>query len=108
MHEVRNVDLAKALLVSHSLRILYYIFDKPLHYITLQLKQEHYLFHSDPHFGPDCTADTVNGSKRYQHVPMNVADLPKIDAICYSHDHYDHLDEGSVKDLNDRFGKDCR
>ena len=33
-----------------------------------------------------------------------ISDLPHIDAVVISHNHYDHLDQSSVEDLNKRFG----
>lgn len=37
--------------------------------------------------------------KRFQPVPVRVKDLPKLDAIVISHDHFDHLDHGTVLQL---------
>ena len=44
--------------------------------------------------------------KRYQPPVVKLASLPKIDFIVISHDHYDHLDQGTVKhfiDASDAF-----
>jgi L-ascorbate metabolism protein UlaG (beta-lactamase superfamily) len=38
--------------------------------------------------------------------PINIDDLPKVDAVIISHDHYDHLDSKAITDLSkivDRF-----
>ena len=45
-----------------------------------------------------------------QHVlfTVNVPDLPNIDAVVISHDHFDHLDKMSVQELNRRFGASLR
>jgi len=40
------------------------------------------------------------GPKRWYPPPMALEDLPKLDAVLISHDHYDHLDYGSVVRLN--------
>jgi len=37
-------------------------------------------------------------------LPIEIAKLPKIDAVLFSHDHYDHLDYGSVQLLKDKVG----
>jgi len=36
-------------------------------------------------------------------VPIKVNDLPRVDAVVISHNHYDHLDYQSVMDLNRKF-----
>lgn len=45
------------------------------------------------------------GPKRYRPVPIAIKDIPCLDAVVISHNHYDHLDETSVEDLNKKFGK---
>jgi L-ascorbate metabolism protein UlaG (beta-lactamase superfamily) len=37
------------------------------------------------------------GPKRFFQPPMTLEDLPKLDAIIISHDHYDHLDKNTIK-----------
>ena len=32
--------------------------------------------------------------------PINIDDLPKVNAVIISHDHYDHLDSKAIKDLS--------
>jgi len=39
------------------------------------------------------------GPKRFHPPPIALADLPKIDAVLVSHDHYDHLDMQAVQTL---------
>ena len=45
------------------------------------------------------------GSKRFsEELPITIKQLPKIDAVLISHDHYDHLDYESIKALKDKVG----
>ena len=40
------------------------------------------------------------GPKRYSHPQIKISDLPPIDAVLLSHDHYDHLDRKTVQTLD--------
>ena len=59
---------------------------------------------TDPVFSTHCGPTWLLSLKRYRPVPCAVSDLPEIDAVCISHDHYDHLDFNTVTKLNRRFG----
>jgi L-ascorbate metabolism protein UlaG (beta-lactamase superfamily) len=39
------------------------------------------------------------GPRRFQPVPVPIDRLPPLDAVIISHDHYDHLDHGSILEL---------
>ncbi len=57
----------------------------------------------DPVFGQYAAPHPLLGRKRYNSkMPINIAELPPIDAIIISHDHYDHLDYESIKQLKDK------
>jgi L-ascorbate metabolism protein UlaG (beta-lactamase superfamily) len=42
------------------------------------------------------------GPRRFQPVPVGIADLPPLDAVIVSHDHFDHLDRAAVVALAER------
>lgn len=57
----------------------------------------------DPMFGPTPAPHPMLGKKRYSNgLPIDIDQLPEIDAIIMSHDHYDHLDYGSIKKLKNK------
>lgn len=57
----------------------------------------------DPMFGAVPAPSPLLGSKRFsKNLPIEIEKLPKIDAVILSHDHYDHLDYGSILKLKDK------
>ena len=46
---------------------------------------------TDPVFGDYASPGWYAGRKRFHPVPARLSELPRIDAIILSHDHYDHL-----------------
>jgi len=54
----------------------------------------------DPMFGPVPAPHPWLGRARFTDgLPLEIAQLPMIDAMMISHDHYDHLDYGSIQKL---------
>ncbi|WP_420125560.1 MBL fold metallo-hydrolase [Longimicrobium sp.] len=62
----------------------------------------------DPHFGSRASPFRFMGPKRFGPPGLALDALPPIDAVLLSHDHYDHLDEWSVRQLHRRFGDAIR
>ncbi|WP_224749824.1 MBL fold metallo-hydrolase [Polycladospora coralii] len=66
--------------------------------VLLQIDGKAILF--DPMLGESPSPFSSIGSKRFQkELPFQIEDLPPIDAVFISHDHYDHLDHGTIKKL---------
>jgi N-acyl-phosphatidylethanolamine-hydrolysing phospholipase D len=59
---------------------------------------------TDPIFSDRASPVQFAGPKRYQAPGIALKDLPRIDAVLISHNHYDHLDVASVKALNEQAG----
>jgi L-ascorbate metabolism protein UlaG (beta-lactamase superfamily) len=59
-------------------------------------------FLTDPVWSERCSPSSVLGPKRFFEPPLPLDQLPPIDAVVLSHDHYDHLDEPSIRVLNQR------
>lgn len=59
----------------------------------------------DPMFGPSPSPFSFVGSKRYSKDLLYIIDeLPLIDAVLITHDHYDHLDFPSIHRLKEKVG----
>ena len=57
---------------------------------------------TDPIFSERASPVQIFGPKRAQPPGVAMADLPPIDAVLISHNHYDHLDRASVALLDER------
>lgn len=57
---------------------------------------------TDPVWGPRASPTRLAGPKRFQPVPVPLRALPPIDLVALSHDHYDHLDYPTVRELAKR------
>jgi len=53
----------------------------------------------DPLWSERCSPTTLLGPRRLHPVPMPLHELPRLDAVLISHDHYDHLDMATIRRL---------
>ncbi|HEY3592506.1 MAG TPA: MBL fold metallo-hydrolase [Polyangiaceae bacterium] len=69
---------------------------------TVLLEVDGFRVLTDPVWGERASPTTIAGPKRFQPVPVAISDLPELDAVIVSHDHYDHLDFPSILELAKR------
>ncbi|HSV59014.1 MAG TPA: MBL fold metallo-hydrolase [Variovorax sp.] len=66
----------------------------------LKLRGKYWLI--DPVFGPRASPVSWIGPKRFHAPPMALEDVPPIEGLVLSHDHYDHLDVPTIEALKGR------
>jgi len=66
---------------------------------TILLNHKGLTILTDPHFSGRASPFDFWGPKRATPTPFAVTDLPKIDVVLISHNHYDHLDKKSITQL---------
>jgi L-ascorbate metabolism protein UlaG (beta-lactamase superfamily) len=59
---------------------------------TVMLEIDGWRVLTDPVWGPRASPSRFIGPKRFQPVPVAMSELPRLDVVLLSHDHYDHLD----------------
>lgn len=57
---------------------------------------------TDPVFSRRASPSSLVGPSRFHPAPIAIEELPALDAVVLSHDHYDHLDENSIRALAGR------
>lgn len=68
--------------------------------VLLRLDEQYILF--DPMFSERASPVSWAGPKRYTPPALSLDALPQLDAIVISHNHFDHLDEQTIKALIER------
>src|SRR5215212_5637151 len=53
----------------------------------------------DPVFGKRASPFFFTGRTRFHPPPARISELPRLDAVLLSHDHYDHLNTPSIREL---------
>jgi len=54
---------------------------------------------TDPVWGPRASPSSLAGPKRFQPAPVPLRSMPAVDLVIVSHDHYDHLDYPTIRQL---------
>ena len=54
---------------------------------------------TDPVWGKRASPSSILGPKRFQPVPVTLKQMPEVDLVVISHDHYDHLDYPTIREL---------
>lgn len=66
---------------------------------TVLLEMDGFRVLTDPVFGERVSPVSFMGPKRFHPVPATLAQLPPLDVVLLSHDHYDHLCHTTMKSL---------
>ena len=53
----------------------------------------------DPVWSERCSPLSFMGPRRFHPPPVSLEDLPPLDVVVISHDHYDHLDYATIREL---------
>ncbi len=59
----------------------------------------------DPVFSEKASPVSFAGPSRYSDIVMETEELPNIDIVVISHDHYDHLDYKTIKEIDSKVDK---
>ena len=67
---------------------------------TIMINHSNLTILTDPQFSNYASPFSFMGPRRITPVPFAISDLPPLDVVIISHNHYDHLDEYSVKQIS--------
>lgn len=59
----------------------------------------------DPVLSQRSSPVSFAGPERFSQIPLTVEQMPRIDVLLLSHDHYDHMDYNVIRKLKDKVGK---
>lgn len=95
IHDNKTPELSLAR--PHQLKITY------VNHSTFLIQTEQMNFLTDPNWAERASPFNWIGPKRVRAPGIAFDDLPRIDMILLSHNHYDHLNLETLKKLSDRF-----
>jgi L-ascorbate metabolism protein UlaG (beta-lactamase superfamily) len=95
--EVQKIDSLDIVNYKNKTRLIWFGHSAFL----LQMNNKNILI--DPMFGDVPAPHPLLGVKRFsKELPIAIEKIPEIDAVLISHDHYDHLDYGSILKLKEK------
>lgn len=98
--EVKKIDSLSIVNYNNETRLIWF------GHSTFLLQMQGSTILLDPMFGKVPAPHPMLGNERFSdELPIDIEKLPNIDAVIISHDHYDHLDYGSIKKLKGKVGK---
>ena len=59
---------------------------------------------ADPVLSEMSSPVSFAGSRRFSELPVKTGELPEINVLLLSHDHYDHMDYKTIRDISSRVG----
>jgi N-acyl-phosphatidylethanolamine-hydrolysing phospholipase D len=68
-----------------------------INHCTFLITVDHVNILTDPIWSERCSPLPFLGPKRQHQPPLKLSELPKIDYVLISHNHYDHLDKNTVQ-----------
>ena len=89
--------LSKPALLQQTDPVLY-----RLGHSTILIKLGDHFVLTDPVFSERASPLQWVGPRRFHPAPIDIGELPHLSAVVISHDHYDHLDSGSIVQLAER------
>ena len=66
---------------------------------TVLLEIDGYRVLIDPVWGLRASPSQLVGPRRFHPPPLPLSELPRLDAVILTHDHYDHLDMAAVREI---------
>lgn len=88
------IPMTKAALLEEQENVAY-----RLGHSSVLLKIDNQFVLTDPVFSDRASPVQWAGPKRFHQTPISIDELPNIDVVVISHDHYDHLDKNAVKEM---------
>ncbi len=71
-----------------------------LGHATVLIEIDGFILLTDPVWSDNPSFSSMVGARRFHKVPIELNELPKLDMVLISHDHYDHLDMETVMTLS--------